>query len=99
MPLDNPTPCCMLRSLEQWSTAVAKQYQIIQERYADDWDSEPTQDDFPVLFASIEEARERASKDGLGSLFEHKNNVLGYHIVELTTYRDGVTYTGRQFPL
>ena len=76
-----------------------KRYQIIQERYADEWDDEPTQNDHPVLFASIEEARERAGKDGPGSLFEYKSNVLSYYIVELTSYRDGVTYTGRQFPL
>ena len=72
-----------------------RQYQIIQERYEPGCD-DPTQDDFPYLFGSIEEAREYA-KDGFRHMFEHDGD--SYFIAELEPYLDGVTYTGRQFPL
>jgi len=75
---------------------MTKQYQIIQERYTDGWDNEPVQDEYPVLFDSIERARERA-KSGTETMFEHKGHA--FWIAELEPYRDGMTYTGRQFPL
>ena len=75
---------------------MTKRYQIIQERYAGKWDNEPVQDEYPVLFDSIERARERA-KSGTETMFEHKGDAL--FIVELEPRRGGMTYTGRQFPL
>ena len=70
-----------------------KTYQIVQERYLD---GECWQDEYPFLFASVDEARARA-RDGLASMFEHEGD--SHYIAELEGYRDGVSYTGRTFEL
>lgn len=71
-----------------------KSYQVTQIRYEGDsevWDS------FPILFATPDEARARVKRDGLDFMFEH---VGDYHfLAEVEDYREGVQYTGNQFPL
>ena len=71
-------------------------YQITQNRWEDGNDA-PTWDLFPVLFGSLEEARERVKRDGLSFMFEHEGDT--HYIAELHQFRDGFEYTGRQFPL
>jgi hypothetical protein len=73
-----------------------KSYQIIQDRYDSGFDG-PTRDEFPILFSTVEECRERVKRDGLTSMFEHEGD--SHYIVELAPYRDGVIYTGRTFEL
>ena len=73
-----------------------KSYQIVQERYEAGSDY-PTQDEYPILFSSIEEARARVVSQGLPSMFEHEGGSI--YIAELEQYRDGVSYTGRTFEL
>lgn len=71
-------------------------YEITQERFEAGCD-EPTRDMYPILFGSIEEARERVKRDGLTSMFEREGD--SHFISELAPYRDGVSYTGRTFEL
>lgn len=75
---------------------MAKSYQIVQERYEVGCDC-PTRDEFPILFATVEECRERVKRDGLASMFEHDGDA--HYVAELEPYRDGVSYTGRTFEL
>lgn len=65
-------------------------YLIIQDRYEDGCDY-ATRDEFPFLFASVKEARERVKREGLESLFEHEGD--SHYIAEL----EGLSYTGRTF--
>jgi hypothetical protein len=69
---------------------MRKSYQVVQERYEPGYD-DPTQDYYPILFASIDEARARVKRDGLGFMFTQDGN--NHYIVEL----DGVSYTGKTF--
>jgi hypothetical protein len=74
---------------------MVKRYQVTQIR-SDDSDHE-IWDAYPVLFASLEDARSRINRDGLAFMFEHEGDY--YYIAELQSYRNGVSYTGKQFPV
>jgi hypothetical protein len=74
---------------------MSKTYQIVQDRYERGEDT--VRDEYPFLFATIAEARERVKRDGLAAMFEHPGD--SHYIVELEPYRDGVIYTGRTFEL
>lgn len=76
---------------------MANSYLIVQERYEGDYESSPTRDEYPIAFASVDEARARFNRDGPASMFEHEGNT--YYIAELAPYRDGISYTGRTFEI
>lgn len=79
--------------------ATAMRYQIAQERYEAGFDN-PTRDTFPMLFGTVDEARERA-KMGTASMFEQEGDSI--YIEELQYFKDGNEYaviaTGRTFEL
>lgn len=80
---------------------MSKSYQVVQDRYKPG-DDEPTHDEYPILFVSVDEARARVKRDGLAAMFEHEGD--SHYIIELEFLRDrrhgaGVIATGRTFEL
>jgi hypothetical protein len=80
---------------------MTKSYQVVQDRYERGYD-EPTRDEYPILFATVDEARARVKRDGLAAMFEHEGD--SHYIIELEPFRDrwhgdGVIATGRTFEL
>jgi hypothetical protein len=75
---------------------MANRYEITQLRY-EPFQDEPICDGYPILFASVEEARARVKRDGIASMFEHTGDT--HYISELQPFRNGVILTGRQFEL
>lgn len=72
-------------------------YQLIQERYGAGGDY-PTRDEFPFLFATVEECQARVKRDGLKVMFEHKGDT--HYIAELRYVgKDRCEFTGRTFEL
>jgi len=79
---------------------MAKSYQIVQNRYEPGNDT-PTRDEYPILFASIDEARARVKRDGLDAMFENDGDsyYTSHYIAELAPSRDGMSFTGKTFEL
>ena len=81
---------------------MAKSYQVVQERYEPGCEA-PTQDSYPILFASVEDARARVKRDGLfPAMFTREGD--SHYIIELEPFRDrwhgdGVIATGRTVEL